>query len=164
MRLKLPVECLSTQYPMAILWNVYDIEEASLHPTFFSELEDDLREELKKFGSIISLFCPLHSHLNGVVIVIYYSYESVQQCLDSLKDRIFDGRKIYSQLLNPIESIITQEQKIQNETLIDRGIIASNNSVVVVVEKDEKKIEEDNLDPSILEAVQDVEDFLNSLL
>lgn len=91
---KLPSECFNNYSPIAVLWNVYDTQTASLDPEFFCDLEIDLREELSKFGQIISLFTPLHAQLNGVVIVFYDTLQSAYECVESLKNRIFDGRKV----------------------------------------------------------------------
>ena len=91
---------------------------------------------------------PLHSSLEGLAIVRYHEGHSAEDCVQKMKDRIFDGRNIRAQVLKPQSSPDPLSHSPLGPSLVPDPFDDSSLS----------------LDPSVIEAAQDVEDFLNSLL
>lgn len=92
------------------------------------------------------------------MIVQYQSEHQASSCVENMRDRLFDGRTVRAHVLSPLPSTFPPPPPIL-DSQPPPPLPSVDYSVPSMLTSDL-----DPLDPSVVEAVQDVEDFLNSLL
>ena len=101
-------------------------------------------------GRVKVLLTPEHPALVGCVTVSFHEEKGARTCLEKLNNRWFDGRQITVQLLLPVASQRGngEDKPLEADTIPDTSLVP---------------LETENQE-AIEEAVQGVDDFLNSLL
>jgi hypothetical protein len=158
-----PAACKANEFPIAVLNNVLDPLIQYTHSEI-EDIESDLFLEIKKNGFKVKHVLGL-SH-RGCVVVTFAETVGAEACCASLNGRRFDSKTIQVSVMSPSQHVGSSagQTGIENiSSFVDsllNGINANNNSSFSSSNTISVTVE----DTTSNESVQDVEDFLNSLL
>jgi len=88
--------------PCIMLTNMFDVEsDEAKHSGFFRDIEDDVRNECGKFGTISHISADRHS--SGVVFIKFEAPAGAQRAINALQGRYFGGKMISAEYIDPKE-------------------------------------------------------------
>jgi hypothetical protein len=131
-------------------------------------LQADMLLECCKFGKVVVLLSPEGNLLEGCIAVTFEEAASVRECASALHGRWFDGRELEARILYPeppgrITTIQSSSAVHQLQAYGSDGEGSPSRAGTSTGSVNVDIAESKNPD-EVTKDVQDVEDFLNSLL
>jgi len=97
-----------------IIKHLFDQQEAWKTPSFFAELEEEIRGECEKLGEVekIKIF---QRNPEGVAVIKFKDFQDAQSCIRVMNDRWFGGKQLQAELYDGWTNYQVDETDEQQE-------------------------------------------------
>jgi len=101
-----------------ILKYMFTIEEAKGNDSFFTDLEEEIKDECEKLGDVGKVKIFEHNP-DGVIAVKFADHYAAERCVERMNGRFFAGRRVEAFFYDGWTDYRVGEEKDQEEQRID---------------------------------------------